>query len=271
MEHYTISPRKVFSLKYFTEIWRYRNLLLVLGIRDFKVRYTKTWLGFAWALLNPLITLLVLTFVFGKIAPTNTQEFPHFIFTLTGLSPWLLFSSYLSDSSTSMHGAQNMIKKIYFPKILIPLSKMVTCGIDFFIFFFIVLATINILGYQQNTQYDFLFLFSLITFFASLTFGIWLSALAARFKDFHYITPVILRVGLFLTPIGYSVNEVPVQWQALYFLNPMSSITEAFRWSILGGETSFFPLVLTSLILFVLFILGILFFHRLEAEIADII
>ncbi len=272
MNRTTIIEPQRFSLgKQLAEVWRYRELLWMLAYRDFRVRYAQAFLGFSWALLNPLINLVLLSFVFHRVAQVETGEVAPLLFTMTGLAGWTYFAEVFGNAGDSILGAQNMVKKIYFPRLIIPLSKAITGLIDLGIT--LLLLGVLLLFYRHPLSWQLIFFpaFLMAAMLAGLTGGIWLSALTVRFRDFRYISPVFLRVGLFISPIAYPAGEVPASYQFLYFLNPLAGIIEGFRWCLLGAPA---PPVVAWLgigLLLLLFTGSLFYFYRIEATIADVI
>lgn len=253
------------------ELWQYRELLWMLAYRDFRVKYAQAFLGFAWALINPIVNLILLSFVFHRVAQVSTGDIPPFLFTLVGLAGWAYFAEVFSTAGDSIIGAQQMVKKVYFPRLIIPLSKAVTALIDLGIVLLLLLLLFLYYDISLNTNLLFFPLFLLLAMLAGLTGGLWLSALTIRFRDFKYISPVFLRIGLFITPIAYPASAVPEAYRFWYFLNPLAGVIEGFRWSLTGGA----PLPVSAFIGFVLmavlFLGSLLYFSRVEEVIADVL
>ncbi len=253
------------------ELYQYRELLFTLSFKDFKVKYAQTLIGLTWALLNPLVTVLLLTFVFGTVAKIDTGEVPHALFTLAGLCGWNYFSSIVSQAGSSIIGSQNMIKKIYFPRLILPLSKAITSLIDFLVVVVCLIVMMCYYGIWPSANLIYFPLFALAVILAGLTGGIWISCLSIRYRDFQHIIPFLLRLGMFVTPIAFPVSRIPENYKLLFFLNPMAGIVDGIRWSILGGDAPsnyvFFSLVITL----ILFVTGILYFMKVERVMADII
>lgn len=267
---YIDSSRPFFKLN-LRELYRYKELLWSLALRDIKVKYAQTFIGFLWAVINPLLILVILHFVFGKVAKVETNGIPHILFTMTGIVSWTYFSVLVSESGNSIITNQNMIKKIYFPRLAIPLSKAVSGLIDFAISFLILLIIMVIYGYTPSGNIIFAPLFLLLIMLFGLAGGIWISALTVRFRDFKFITPFLLQLGLYISPIAYSVASVPEQYQTLYKLNPLVGIIEGFRWSLFSGmEMNNY--IIYSIVFVVLFLLsGLFYFKRVEYIMADIL
>ena len=253
------------------ELWRYRQLMYSLAWRDIRVKYAQTFVGLLWTIINPVFNLLILSFVFGKVAKVDTGGVPHLLFTVAGLSAWTYFSTLLSDAGNSIVGAQSMVKKIYFPRLIIPMSKALTGLVDFGVTLLILFALMIYYGVSPGPNIVWLPLFLFFALISGLAGGIIFSALSVRYRDFSYIIPMVVRVGLYATPVAYPVSAVPEKYKLLYFMNPLAGIVEGFRWSLFGvGDPQ--PYMFYSLgFIFILFIIGILFFQRIDRNIADII
>lgn len=253
------------------ELYHYRDLFLILAYRDLRVRYAQTFLGLLWAVIQPLATLLIFILVFGRVMKINTGGVPYELFALAGMSMWTYFSTVMSQAGNSIIGAQNMIQKIYFPRLVIPLSKAVVGLVDFLIGFLFLAGAMIWFQYTPSPNIIFLPLFILLNILAALSVGIWLSTLTIRFRDFQYIVPFMVQFGLYATPVGYPASMVPERYQFLYFLNPLAGVIEGTRWSLFGGA----PLPAYAYISFgfiiVLFVSGLYYFRRTERVMADIV
>lgn len=258
----------------FSEVFRYKDLFFTLAWRDFRVRYAQTTIGLLWALLQPLITLLILSLVFGTFIAVKTPV-PHLLFTLAGMSVWTYFSYVMTNAGSSIISSQNMIKKIYFPRIIIPFSKALVGLIDFGITLIMLIALMLYYGIAPTANVLFAPLFLLLGILAALGAGIWLSALTVRYRDFQHVVPFIVQIGLYLTPIAYpaeyATSHLPKWATTLYYLNPMAGIVQGFRWSLFGGEAPNEFLLITIITVVVLFISSLLFFKRIEDEMADLV
>lgn len=266
-----IDAKDIQWLPDFKELYRYRQLLFSLALRDIKVKYSQTFIGFLWALFNPLLSLLVLVFVFDKVVNTDTAGIDPYVFTVVGITVWNYFSILFSEAGTSIIGAQDMVKKIYFPRLVIPMSKAISGLLDLGISFLILIVIFLIKGVEISAQVIYAPVFVLFLILAGWTGGIWMSALSIRFRDVVFIIPFITRLGMFLTPIAYASNSVPEAYRFWMYLNPLTGIIEGFRWSLLGiGEINSMTFYSIGLLL-LLFVGGIVFFTRIERSIADII
>jgi len=253
------------------EINTYRELMWTLTYRDFRVKYAQTALGFLWAILNPLFTLVILSFVFGTVAKVDTGDVPHILYTIAGLCGWTYFASVLSTAGQSLIASQNMIKKIYFPRLIIPFSKAITGLIDLIVVFVILAILMAIYGFAPSPNLIYLPLFVLMALLAGLTAGIWASALTIRYRDFKQIIPVILRLGMYVTPIAYPASAVPEKFKLLFFINPMAGVVEGMRWSIIGGPLPQLELYISFGIVLFFFITGLMYFTKIEKVMVDII
>ncbi|MHC4215967.1 MAG: ABC transporter permease, partial [Planctomycetota bacterium] len=255
-------------------LWRYRELFQVLAWRDISVRYKQTVIGVAWALIRPLLTMLVFTVIFGKLAKLPSEgTAPYAIMVFAGLLPWTFFATALADASNSLIGNTPLISKVYFPRLIMPTATVVVAFVDFAISFVILLAVM--LWYQFVPSWQILLLpvFILIAFLASLGPGLWITALNVKYRDFRYVIPFIVQFGLYVSPVGFSSTVVPEQYRLLYSINPMVGVIDGFRWCILGGESQIYgpglglSLAVTAVFLWV----GIRNFRKMEKTFADVI
>ncbi len=262
------------------ELWRYRELLWFLSLRDIKVRYKQTVLGAGWAIIRPLLTMLVFNLLFSLIGRKPVGEgIPYAVTTYCALLPWQLFSSSVAQSGGSLVANANLVKKVYFPRLLAPASPVICALIDFFVAFLVLLVIMA--GYSVLGPYDLtptwriltLPLFLLLAVLTSLAAGLWLSALNALYRDVRYIIPFIISIGQFISPVVYETQAViPARWQAIYGLNPMAGVIEGFRWALLGrGEPPGLLLLVSSLMVVCLLVGGVFFFRRMEHTIVDLV
>lgn len=256
----------------FKEVFHYRDLLTMLAYRDYRVRYAQTVLGFSWALIQPLLTLLIFILVFNKAVKVDTGVIPYPLFALTGMWAWTYFSYVITQAGQSIVSSQALVTKIYFPRLIIPVSKGMVGFIDFIIVFFLLLLVM--LWYRFLPGINLLALPLLIAAVVifSMAMGIWFSALTIRFRDLQYVIPFLVQIGLYLSPVGYPASQIPDAYKNLYYLNPMAGIIDGFRWCLLGTplpETKF--LAYSAIIILVLFISGVYYFQRTERVIADVI
>lgn len=259
---------------YWKDLWRYRELFYILAWRDVSVRYKQTVVGIAWSVIQPLLTMLIFTFIFGSIAQLPSEgAAPYAIMVFVALLPWQFFANSLAFSSQSMTTNANLISKVYFPRMIVPFSSVITSFIDFLISFVILCALMVYFQYLPSYRIFLLPLFVLFAFVAAMGIGLFITALNVKYRDFKIIVPFIVQFGLYVSPVGFSSSIIPEQYQLLYSLNPMVGVIDGFRWSILGGESSiYWPGFLTSLgISLLLLILGIRFFRKTERVFADIV
>ena len=256
---------------YFRDLWRFRELFYFLSWRDLLVRYKQTVIGVAWSVLRPILTMLIFTVVFGKLAKLPSGDAPYPILVFTALLPWQFFSSALADSSNSLITNANMISKIYFPRIIMPTSSVIVALVDFFISFLLMIVLMFWYRFIPSWKIVFLPLFLLLSLIISLGFGFLLSALNVKYRDFRYIVPFIIQFGLYISPVGFSSDVVPDRYRLLYSINPMVGVIDGFRWSIIGKSVSFYmPGFLLSIgLTIIIFIIGILYFRKTERTFAD--
>ncbi len=259
---------------YWADLWRYRELFLILAWRDISVRYKQTFIGVVWAILRPFMTMVVFTVIFGRVAKLPSDgNVPYALMVFAGMLPWTLFSSSLGEASNSLIANANLIGKVYFPRLIIPLATVVTAFIDFLISFVILLVLM--LYYRVAPDWNLLLLplFILLALFASLGPGLWITALNVKYRDFRYVIPFILQFGLYVSPVGFSSSVIPEQWRLLYSLNPMVSVIDGFRWCILSRESGiYWPGFGLGLVVICFFLwVGFLRFRKMEKSFADLI
>lgn len=258
---------------YWKDLWRYRELFYFLAWRDVLVRYKQTTLGIAWALIRPLLTMLVFTIVFSKLAKLPSGNIPYPLLILAAMLPWQFFASAVSESGNSLISNANMISKIYFPRLVIPTSAVMVSFVDFLISGVLIFALMLWYGFTPDWRLLALPLLMLLVFACALGTGLWIAALTVKYRDFRYITPFIVQLGLYVSPVGFSSAIVPEQWRLLYSINPMVGIIEGFRWSLLAGqEPLYWPGLLLSLVMIlILLISGTMYFRKTERSFADLI
>jgi len=259
---------------YWLELWQYRELFQVLAWRDLSVRYKQTAIGVLWALIRPLLTMLVFTFIFGHIArlPSDGSA-PYALMVLAGMLPWTFFSTGLAEASNSLILDTNLISKVYFPRLIVPTATIVTAFVDFLISFSILIALMVWYQFLPNWRMLLLPVFMLAAFLTTMGPALWVTALNVRYRDFRYVIPFIVQFGLYVSPVGFSSSVIPEQWRLIYSLNPMAGVIDGFRWCILGGQSH---LNLTNLTVgagvTILFLwLGIRQFRKTEKSFADLI
>lgn len=259
---------------YWTDLWRYRELFLILAWRDIAVRYKQTIIGVAWAILRPLLTMVVFTVIFSVLAKLPSDgDAPYALLVFAGMLPWSLFATALSDASNSLINNANLISKVYFPRIIVPAAAVIAAFVDFLISFTILAGLLIYYGFALGWQILWLPLFVLIAVLASLGPGLWITALNVKYRDFRYVIPFLVQFGLYVSPVGFSSNVIPEQWRLLYSLNPMVGVIDGFRWCILGGESSLYwpGFGLSLAIVAGLLYLGVTSFRKMEKSFADLI
>jgi lipopolysaccharide transport system permease protein len=253
------------------DLWQYRELLYFLVWRDIKVRYKQTALGAAWAIIQPVLTMVVFTLFLGQlIKQPNNVAYP--LFTFAALVPWSFFATGLSQSSNSLVGSANLIKKVYFPRLAIPIATVLSGVVDFALAFLVLLGLMVFYGVAPTINVVFLPLLLLLALITSLGVGLWFSALNVQFRDVRYVVPFLTQLWLFATPVAYPSDLVPAEWRVLVGLNPMAGVVEGFRWALLGANSSPGPTLLVSTVVALLLLVsGLYYFRRMERTFADIV
>ena len=257
---------------YWADLWRYRELFLILAWRDISVRYKQTIIGILWAIIRPFLTMVVFTVIFGRIAKLPSDgSAPYALMVFAAMLPWSLFSNALSESSNSLISNANLIGKVYFPRLIIPAATLVTAFIDFLISFIILIGMMVYYQFAPGWHMLLLPFFIILALLASLGPGLWITALNVKYRDFRYIIPFVVQFGLYVSPVGFSSKIVPEQWRLLYSLNPMVGVIDGFRWCILGGDSPIYmPGFMLSLAIIAFFLwLGISRFRKMEKTFAD--
>jgi lipopolysaccharide transport system permease protein len=259
---------------YWRDLWRYRELFRVLAWRDLSVRYKQTAIGAIWALLRPLLSMLVFTIVFGRIArlPSDGAA-PYALMVFCGVLPWSFFATGFAEAANSLINNANLIGKVYFPRLIVPTAAVVVAFVDFMISFGILVALLLWYRYLPSWHVVFLPLFVIFGFLASVGPSVWIAALNVRYRDFRYIIPFIVQFGLYVSPVGFSSSIVPEQWRLLYAINPIAGVIDGFRWSILGGQAALYlpGLAVGSAVTAFSLWFGIHQFRKLEKSFADLI
>ncbi len=258
---------------YWRDVLSYTDLFFMLAQRDLAVRYKQTTIGILWAELRPVLTMLVFTFVFGRIAKLPSDGVPYALLVFSGMIPWFFFSSSVSESSSSLITNANLLSKVYFPRILVPASTILVAAVDLLIGMVLLILTMLFFNIWPSWRMLTIPIFLTTAFSAALGLGLWFSALNVRYRDFQFVVPFLLQFGLYLSPVGFSSSVVPENWALVYALNPMVGVIEGFRWAILGENFSLRWEVQLISALFSTFLLasGIAFFRRFERDMADII
>jgi ABC-type polysaccharide/polyol phosphate export systems, permease component len=257
---------------YWRDLWRYRELLGFLAWRDIKVRYKQAVLGAGWALIQPLITMTIFTFVFGRLANMPAGGVPYPLLVLAGLLPWQLFSASLSGASNSVVGNSHLISKVYFPRLIVPISTLGVALIDFCIVLAMFFAASLWFGTFPSWHWLLLPVFILNALLIALGAGLWLTSLTVKYRDFRFIVPFVMQVGLFVSPVGFRTDHLP-NWRELLALNPLTGVIDGFRWCLLGGQQQLDPLSMVSSVVVGILLLagGLWYFRRMERQFADVI
>lgn len=259
--------------QYWKDIWHYRELFYFLAWRDILVRYKQTIIGIAWSLLRPLLTMIVFTIIFGKLAKLPSEGVPYPILVFAAMLPWQFFSNSLSESSNSLITNANLLSKIYFPRIIMPTSSVIVSLVDFLISF--IILSLLMIWYKFIPDWRIITLpfFLILALFASLGFGLWIAALNVKYRDFRYIVPFIIQFGLYISPVGFSSSIIPGKWRFLYSINPMVGVIDGFRWALLGQNVQiYWPGFFLSIgLTFLVFLYGLRYFRMTERTFADVI
>lgn len=254
------------------DLWEYRELFYFITWRDIKVRYKQTILGAAWAIIQPFFTMVVFSLFFGRLAGVPSDGIPYPIFSYAALVPWTFFANGLSQSSNSLVASANLIKKIYFPRLIIPVSNVLSGVVDFLLAFILLLAMMIYFRIWPTAAVIWLPFLMLLALITSLGVGLWLSAMNVQFRDIRYAVPFLAQLWLFATPIAYPSSLLAEPWRTIYSLNPMVGVVEGFRWALLGTETAPGPMILvSSIVALFLLVSGAYYFRRMEKTFADVV
>ena len=260
--------------KYWQELWRYRELFVFLAWRDILVRYKQTIIGIAWSVLRPLLTMIVFTVIFGRLAKLPSEGgAPYPIMVFAAMLPWQLFANALTETSNSLISNAGMISKVYFPRLIVPASAVIVGLVDFLTSFALLVFLMVWYQFIPGWNLFLLPLFLLLALVTALGFGVWLAALNVRYRDFRYIVPFIVQLGLYISPVGFSSSIVPDEWRLIYSLNPMVGVIDGFRWAILGDASNIYlpGLFLSIGLSFTVLVLGLRYFRATERTFADVI
>jgi lipopolysaccharide transport system permease protein len=267
----TIEPRHHWASLELRDLWRYRELLFLLTWRDIKVRYAQTVLGIAWAIIQPLLIMVIFSVIFGQLANLPSDGIPYPIFTYTALLPWQLFAFSLTNSSQSLVGSQNLVSKVYFPRLVIPIASVLPSLVDFAFSFLVLIGMMFYYDIPITPRIITLPIFLLLAVASALAVGLWLSALNVQYRDIRYIVPFLTVLWQYATPVAYSASLIPEKWRLLYGLNPMTGVVEGFRWALLGSGQVDGMIWVSVGIIFVILISGLVYFKRMEDTFADVI
>ncbi|HME44457.1 MAG TPA: ABC transporter permease [Syntrophorhabdales bacterium] len=267
-----IRPSKGFSSLGLRDLWEYRELAYFLVWRDIKVRYKQTAIGAAWVILQPLLTMLIFTLIFGILVRVPSEGLPYSVFVYTALVPWSYFSEAVSRGGLSLVANTNLISKVYFPRLVIPISSVVTPVIDFVLSFFILLGLIAWFNIKPTWAIATLPVFLLLTIVTAFAVSIWFSAVNVKYRDVGYTIPFLIQFWMFASPIVYPISIIPARWRPIYSLNPLVGVVEGFRWALLGKESpNFWAMGISVAGVLILLAGGILYFRRMERTFADVI
>lgn len=267
-----IEPSKGWSSLNLRELWEYRELLYFFVWRDLKVRYKQTILGVSWAIIQPFFTMVIFSLFFGKLAQVESDGLPYPIFSYAALVPWTFFANALTNASNVLVSNSNMLKKIYFPRMSMPIATVLAGLVDFVLAFIVLLGMMLYYHRVPTGNVIWLPFFLLIALITSLGVGLWLSALNVQFRDVRYTVPFLTQAWLFATPIAYSSSLLSEPWKTLYGLNPMVGVVEGFRWALLGTNTAPGPIVfVSSLVAVVVMVTGVIYFKNMEKDFADVV
>lgn len=261
------------ALHYWRDLWRYRELLWFLVWRDVLVRYKQTALGVLWTVLRPLLAMAAFTVVFGVLAKMPSGAVPYPLLVFAGLLPWIFFSNALSESAASLVGNANLLTKVYFPRLIVPLGSILASLVDLVISLLLMVGLMLWYGFLPDWRLAALPLFLLLCCLSVCGAGLWCAALNVKYRDFRYLVPFLLQFGLYISPVGFSTKVVPDSWRLLYSLNPMVGVIDGFRWALLGGRGEIFwpGVALSTLLSLFLLCTGLWFFRRTERTLADVI
>lgn len=267
-----IQPSRSWKLVSFKDLWAYRELLFFLTWRDVKVRYKQTALGAAWAILQPMATMLIFSLFFGRLVKVPSDGIPYPIFAFAALVPWTFFANGLNQSSNSLIASANLLKKVYFPRLAIPIATVLAGVVDFVLAFLVLLLLIAYYRIMPTINIVWTPLFLALAFVTSLGVGLWMSALNVKYRDVRYVVPFLIQIWLFATPVAYPSSLLSQPWRTIYGLNPMVGVVEGFRWALLGTNTAPGLMVIASSIAaFLILITGAFYFRYMEKTFADVV
>lgn len=268
----SIVPARAWETPGLRELWAYRELLYFLAWRGLKVRYKQTVIGAAWAVLQPFLAMVVFTLIFGNLLAVPSGGVPYPVFAYAALLPWTFFATAVTQASNSLVYDANLISKVYFPRLTVPLAAVLAPAVDFLLAFVVLLGMLAFYGITPSVNLLTLPLFLLLALVTALAIGIWLSALNVKYRDVGYVVPFVVQVWLFITPVAYPSSMVPEEWRGVYGLNPMAGVIDGFRWALFGDGALPVATVLASvLVVLVLLVGGVLYFRRTESQFADVV
>ena len=258
---------------YWMDLWRYRELFYILAWRDIAVQYKQTIMGVLWAVIRPLLTMIIFVVIFGKIAKLPSEGVPYPIFVFAAMLPWTFFATAFASAGNSLIGNASLISKVYFPRLIIPAASIIVSLVDFLISFTILIALMCWYSYLPTWHILTLPLFLVLGFFAAFGSGLFIASLNVKYRDFKFIIPFVVQLGLYVSPVAFSTTLVPEKYQMLYYMNPMVAVIDGFRWAISGGKTAFSTteLIVSIVVVSLLCLFGAIYFRKTEKTFADVI
>ena len=258
---------------YWMDLWRYRELFYILAWRDIAVQYKQTIMGVLWAVVRPLLTMMIFVVVFGKIAQLPSEGVPYPVFVFAAMLPWTFFATAFSSAGNSLVGNANLISKVYFPRLIIPAASIIVAMVDFLISFSILIVLMFWYSYFPTWHMLLLPLFLLLGFFAAFGSCLFIASLNVKYRDFRFIIPFVAQLGLYISPVAFSTTLVPEKYQLLYYMNPMVAVIDGFRWAISGGQTAFnmTEVIVSIIVVTLLCVFGAIYFRKTEKTFADVI
>lgn len=257
--------------EYLKKVWRYRKLILTFAARDLKVQYAQTFLGILWSAIQPLTGLLIFTFFFGKLISLDTEDIPYPLFAFSGMVAWYFFTYMVGQGGQSLVNSQDLIKKIFFPKLVLPLSKVLVGLVEFAISFVLLIILMLILGGMPGPEVVFFPFFVLLNILVGLVVAIWLSALTLRYRDLQHLIPYLVNFGIWVTPVFYPMTLIPEKYHYLLYLNPVAGVIAGFRWTLLNGDRPELAYLYSFVPVILLFFAGLFYFQKVEGKTADIV
>ena len=269
---FTIEANKT-ERHYWADLWRYRELFYILAWRDIAVQYKQTIMGVLWAVIRPLLTMIIFVVVFGEIAKLPSEGIPYPIFVFAAMLPWTFFATAFASAGNSLIGNANLISKVYFPRLIIPAASIIVAMVDFLISFIILIVLMFWYSYFPTWHILTLPLFLLLGFFAAFGAGLFIASLNVKYRDFRFIIPFVAQLGLYISPVAFSTTLVPEKYQLLYYMNPMVAVIDGFRWAISGGQTAFnmTEVIVSIIVVTLLCVFGAIYFRKTEKTFADVI
>lgn len=269
---FTIEANKT-ERNYWADLWRYRELFYILAWRDVVVQYKQATMGILWAIIRPLLTMIIFVVVFGKIAKLPSEDVPYPIFVFAAMLPWTFFATSFANAGNSLVVNVSLISKVYFPRLIIPAATIIVAVVDFLISFLILIVLMFWYSYMPTWHILTLPFFLLLGFFGAFGAGLFIASLNVKYRDFKFIIPFVVQLGLFISPVAFSATLVPEKYQLLYYLNPMVAVIDGFRWAITGGSTALntTEILISIVMVSILCLVGTIYFRKTEKTFADVI